>query len=91
MAINLYGSNKKIIHGFKGTSAVVAVNLNRPNEVFVGLYNGGVYRSIDAGLTWHNYSHGLTSSAINIFELKFSSDGKKLFAGTLGGVAVLVR
>jgi len=91
LCINLYGSNKKIIHGFKGTSAVVAVNPNRPNEVFVGLYNGGVYRSIDAGLTWRNYSQGLTSSAINIFELKFSSDGKRLFAGTLGGVAVLVR
>lgn len=72
-----------------GRSAVVEIHPLHPEEVYVGLYGGGVYRSRDAGKTWENISEGLISSSINIFELKFSNDGRKLFAGTLGGVAVL--
>ncbi len=79
-----------IIYEFeKGYSTVVAVNPVDQSEIYVGLYNGGIYRSTDNGLTWYNYSQGLTSSAIDIFELKFSSDGSRLFAGTLGGIATL--
>ena len=72
-----------------GTSTVVAVDPNNPNIVYAGLLNGGIFRSIDSGETWQDYSQGLTSSAIDIYELKFSPDGKRLFAGTLGAIAVI--
>jgi photosystem II stability/assembly factor-like uncharacterized protein len=73
----------------KGTSTVVAVDPNNPDIVYAGLFNGGIFRSTDSGETWQNYSQGLTSSAIDIYELKFSQGGKRLFAGTLGAIAVL--
>ena len=78
------------IHVFgEGRSAVVAVDPGRPEDVYVGLFGAGVHRSRDSGETWENISEGLISSSINVFELKFSNDGEKLFAGTLGGIVVL--
>jgi len=42
-----------------GRSVVVEIHPLHPEEVYVGLYGGGVYRSRDAGKTWENISEGL--------------------------------
>ncbi len=89
-ALRELSSQNAKIHTFNhGKSAVIAIHPLHPDEIYVGFYGGGVYRSRDAGKTWENISEGLISSSINIFELKFSNDGKKLFAGTLGGVVTI--
>ena len=89
-SLRMLSSDGARIHVFgEGRSAVVAVDPGRPEDVYVGLFGAGVHRSRDSGETWENISEGLISSSINVFELKFSNDGEKLFAGTLGGIVVL--
>jgi hypothetical protein len=67
---------------------VVTPDPNIPEMIYAGAFNGGIFRSSDSGVTWEEFSYGLESSSQDVYELKFSPDGRKLFAGTLGSIAV---
>jgi hypothetical protein len=60
----------------------------RPGEVFAGTNGNGVWRSTDSGANWEHFDTGLESSERIIFDLELSSCGDRIYAGTLGGLAV---
>lgn len=60
----------------------------RPGEVYAGTDGDGIWRSRDAGATWERFDDGLDSSEQTIFDLELSAPGDRLYAGTLGGLAV---
>lgn len=83
----------KILTKFKGkaANAVAVFDPAEPESVYAGAQDGGIRRSVDNGKTWQDYSQGLRSSARDIYEIKFSPDGKRIYAGTLGAMAVLKK
>jgi hypothetical protein len=73
----------------------LAAHVGRPGEVYAATDGGyarrdysGIWRSLDGGDTWAAYSEGLTSSELCVFDLEMSRVGDRLYAGTLGGLAV---
>jgi hypothetical protein len=76
-----------------GNISDMAASPLRPNEVYVATdYNGGpaagIWRTTDAGVSWHDFSAGLESSETVVFDLEMSKLGDRLYAGTLGGLAM---
>src|SRR5262252_5575965 len=68
-----------------GTIGILAIDPVDPSTLYAGTPNGGVFKSVDSGLTWTPMSTGLTSpflSALVIDPLKPAT----LYAGTDDGV-----
>ena len=91
----LTGLSEKVftINNVTGTS--IHVNPQYPNEVYVsvacgyeGDCTGGIFQSTDYGSigSWYEFNQGMQGSQLDDFNLSFSSDGKTIFASTLGGV-----
>jgi hypothetical protein len=60
----------------------------RPSEVYAGTHGNGVWQSTDDGQTFNRFNDGLESSEKTVFDLELSSCGRRLYAGTLGGLAI---
>lgn len=60
----------------------VILNPQDPDEIYLGEWHGGIYRSVDAGANWSRVNTGLTTRAVQ--SLAFSSDGSTVYAGTKG-------
>ncbi|MCU7917918.1 MAG: hypothetical protein KZQ95_06105 [Candidatus Thiodiazotropha sp. (ex Epidulcina cf. delphinae)] len=63
-------------------------DLLRPGEIYAGSDGNGIFRSSDNGSTWFPFAEGLESSERVIFDLEMSAAGDRIYAGTLGGLAV---
>jgi len=74
----------------RATSEITAVAVSelRPGEIYLGTESDGVIRSLNDGVTFQTYDKGLESSELEVFCLLISSQGDRLYAGTLGGLAV---
>ena len=53
----------------------------KDTSIFAGTYGGGIYRSIDNGLTWDSVNAGLKNKYIK----SLTVNGQNLFAGSDGG------
>ena len=60
----------------------------RPGEIYVGTAQSGIYRSLYASGAFQDFAVGLEASERRIYCLKISALGDRLYAGTLGGLAV---
>ncbi|MDY6972831.1 MAG: hypothetical protein SV775_10930 [Thermodesulfobacteriota bacterium] len=78
------------VSGGNSSTAVVSANPSYPNEVYASTYGGGIYRSLQYGDTgtWTDFSEGLASSQLDIFDISFSPDGNTIFISSLGGLAL---
>jgi photosystem II stability/assembly factor-like uncharacterized protein len=65
---------------FSGRVAAIAVNSSNPKNIYLGGAQGGVWKTIDGGLTWTPLTDSQPSLAIGA--LTISPDGKTLYAGT---------
>jgi photosystem II stability/assembly factor-like uncharacterized protein len=65
---------------------VVVVDPHSDDTVYVGTSSGGVFKSTDAGATWHPANAGLGASGINALVVHPENPGV-LYAGTLAGMA----
>jgi hypothetical protein len=52
------------------------------NNVFIGIYGGGIYLSTENGNNWTETDSGLTSKSV----LALATSGNNIFAGTEGGI-----
>jgi len=59
-----------------------------PGEFYAGSWGSGIWRSLDGGVSWSPFDEGLESSEASVFDLEVSACGDRLYAGTLGGMAV---
>lgn len=66
----------------------LALSSTRPGEIYAGTAENGVYRSLDGGISFQAFDDGLEASENKVFCLLVSSQGDRLYAGTLGGLAV---
>jgi len=60
----------------------IVVNPQNPDEIYLGEWHGGIYRSTDAGASWSRVNEGLSTRAVQT--LAISSDGSTVYAGTKG-------
>ena len=65
---------------FSGRVTAIAVNGSNSNEIFIGAAQGGVWKSIDGGLTWMPLMDQQNSLAVGAIAL--SPDNSTLFVGT---------
>lgn len=56
------------------------------SSIFAGTSSSGVYLSNNVGGTWTQVSNGLSGTALQINDIKVSSDTKTLYTATNGGV-----
>jgi photosystem II stability/assembly factor-like uncharacterized protein len=59
----------------------IASDPTRPETVYAAGH--GVFRSTDRGMTWERFGSG--AGAFEVAALAVSSDGRKIYAGTVGG------
>jgi photosystem II stability/assembly factor-like uncharacterized protein len=67
-----------------GTVSALVVDPASETTVYAGLQYGGVYRSIDGGMTWHLFDFGLTNGSVRA--LAVDPTGRILYAGTGAGI-----
>jgi hypothetical protein len=83
----------EFLHDIGDDITDLATSPLRPGEIYAAMggisrKNLGIWRSLDGGDTWTNYSEGLESSELVVFDLEISRLGDRLYAGTLGGMAI---
>jgi photosystem II stability/assembly factor-like uncharacterized protein len=67
----------------------VAVDQAHPETLYTATAGRGVFRSTDAGESWHPFNAGLT--LLDITSLGIDAGGRTLYAGTVGGGVVALR
>lgn len=60
----------------------VVVNPQDPDELYLGEWHGGIYRSSDGGSNWARINTGLSTRAVQ--SLAISDDGSTVYAGVKG-------
>lgn len=60
----------------------VVLNPQDPDEIYLGEWHGGIYRSTDGGASWSRINTGLSTRAVQ--SLAFSDDGSTVYAGVKG-------
>jgi photosystem II stability/assembly factor-like uncharacterized protein len=73
------------------TAAPYAISLafdpSDTQVVYVGLMNGGVFRSTTGSDSWSDFNNGLPSDeSLNVQDIAVTSDGSMVFVGTPRGV-----
>ena len=80
------GSNPDVYQTLERSGAMcVAVDPQDPNRVYVGTFDDGVYRSLDAGETWEQVSDGIPHKRVLSISISPShrANGKSVvYAGT---------
>jgi hypothetical protein len=62
----------------------MAVDPTNPNVIYAGTYDGGMYKSVDAGESWFRISKGLPNP--NVYSLAIdTAHPQVLYAGTFAG------
>ena len=74
--------------GIGSEITALACSPHRTGELYMGLIDNGILHSSDSGATFFTFDAGLESSERRIFHLMISALGDRLYAGTLGGLAV---
>jgi Calx-beta domain len=64
-----------------GRATSIVIDPTNPNRVYLGTAQGGVWRSLDAGLTWTNIFDAAQSLAIGAIAVA-PSDPSKVYVGT---------
>jgi photosystem II stability/assembly factor-like uncharacterized protein len=67
----------------------LAVDPAHPETLYTATAGRGVFRSTDAGESWHPFNAGLT--LLDIASLGIDAGGRTLYAGTVGGGVVALR
>jgi photosystem II stability/assembly factor-like uncharacterized protein len=67
----------------------VAVDRSHPKALYAATAGSGVFRSTDAGESWHPLNVGLTVR--DVIALGIDARGRTLYAGTAGGGVVALR
>jgi len=67
----------------------VAVDPAHPKTLYAATAGSGVFRSRDAGESWHPFNAGLTVR--DVIALDIDAQGRMLYAGTAGGGVVALR
>jgi photosystem II stability/assembly factor-like uncharacterized protein len=67
-----------------GLIPAVVVDQQTPTTVYAGIWGAGVFKSIDAGSTWHQVSNGLGNNYINALAID-PGNPTILYAGTYKG------
>jgi hypothetical protein len=67
----------------------VAVDPSNPKTVYTATAGSGIFRSTDAGESWHPFNAGLT--VLDVMSLGIDARGRTLYAGTAGGGVVALR
>ena len=67
----------------------VAVDPANPNTLYTATAGRGIFRSTDAGESWHPFNAGLT--VLDVISLGIDARGRTLYAGTAGGGVVAFR
>ena len=63
----------------------LALDPHAPGTVYAGLYTGGVFKSVDGGVSWASASSGLASSPIYALAIDPATP-TTLYAGTYAGI-----
>ena len=82
--------NKKFVTGigFENFYYNVVIHPTRPNEIYLSGYLGDVYKSVDGGKSWSDYSQGLVKGGI-ITDLEVDPSGNTLIISQkAGGVSL---
>src|SRR5204862_390272 len=87
----LGGVNEWTSRGPSGGSIMtIAADRSNPNIVYIGTYGSGVFKSEDAGASWHAVNEGL--SDLSVVSLVMRRDRPAtLFAGTTRGSVMRTR
>ncbi len=67
----------------------VAVDPAHPETLYTATAGSGIFRSTDAGESWHPFNAGLT--VLDVISLGIDARGRTLYAGTAGGGVVALR
>jgi photosystem II stability/assembly factor-like uncharacterized protein len=81
------GTGKSITEIF--AVSVLAIDPAHPATLYAAVSDHGVFRSTDAGRSWHPFNAGLTDR--NIDALALDATGRALYAGTADGGIVSIR
>jgi hypothetical protein len=59
------GSNPDVYQTLEGSGAqCISVDPHDPNRIYVGTFDDGVYRSLDAGDTWEQVGEGIPHTRV---------------------------
>lgn len=62
----------------------LALDPRSPGIIYAAADKDGVFRSKDAGKSWHPFNAGLENRSV--YHLAFGAEGRVLYAGTSKGV-----
>ena len=79
------------VMSFTGTVGITALAIDpaNPTTLYAATSGRGVFRSTDAGSSWHPFNAGL--AVLDIKSLAIDATGRTLYAGTVSGGVVALR
>ena len=72
----------------KGITAL-AIDPANPKTLYTATIGRGIFRSTDAGSSWHPFNAGL--AVLDVTSLAIDATGRTLYAGTAGGGVVALH
>ena len=67
----------------------LAIDPANPSTLYVATSGRGIFRSTDAGSSWHPFNAGL--AVLDIKSLAIDATGRTLYAGSFGGGVVALH
>jgi photosystem II stability/assembly factor-like uncharacterized protein len=67
----------------------LAIDPANPKTLYTATTGSGIFRSTDAGQSWHAFNAGL--AVLDVMSLGIDATGRTLYAGTVGGGVVALR
>ena len=65
----------------------LAIDPAHPTTLYAATSGRGIFRSTDAGSSWHPFNAGL--AVLDVKSLAIDATGRTLYAGTVGGGVVV--
>jgi hypothetical protein len=79
------GGNKWVTIGLaKRSVTCVVINPTSSSSIYVGIFDGGVYKSTDSGSSWSAINNGLTSLDVDSLAVDYATP-RTIYAGTDSG------